>query len=263
MGHQGKRRVVWDEVPRRLWQPDGVPFGWVRRAINADPVTGGETLMVDIPPGWELPNAGWNESDLELLVVDGDLEIGGLSGSRGMYAHLPAGTDLELIRSREGAELIFWHDSPFRMRSDEAPAPLAPLSHVSDIFDEANWSTIKDAFAGVTDVSSHDDLKVPTRCIRLRKVEESGIDTILFVLPRGFQKTSLEFHHSTEEIFFLAGMCATDPDHVYLTGDYLCWEPGVIHGVVSGWDSLCLSKHHGPLTSPNIPLGATSVDISD
>lgn len=263
MGHAGQRRIVWDQVQRRLWQPEGVPFGLVTRAINADPDVGAATMLLDVPPGWEMPAAGWNEADLELLVIAGDLEVAGLSGGRGLYAYLPAGTDLGTIRSTAGAEIIFWHDAPFRVRTDAAPAPQTPRSHVTDVFDEAGWVPVKEAFAGVTDTGSHDGLKVPTRCIRLRKVEETGLDSILFVMPKGFQKTSLEFHHSTEEIFFLDGMCSTDPDHVYMPGEYLCWEPGVIHGVVSGWDAVCISKHHGPLTSPNIPLGATSVDISD
>ena len=262
MGHTGHRRVVWDQVDRRLWQSEHLPFGLVKRQINADPDTGGMTLIVDVPPGWALEADVWNEADLEVVVLEGDLHIAGVDGGRGTHAFLPSGTPLAPIASVAGAQIILWHDSPFVLRTDTPPAPSVPRSELADLFDEQNWVTVKDAFEGVTDVGSHDGLAVPTRCIRLRKVEETGKDTILFVLPRGFQKTSLEYHHSTEEIFLLDGWCATDPDHVYRTGEYLCWEPGVIHGVVSGWDALCLSKHHGPLTSPNIPVGAVSVDIS-
>lgn len=262
MGHMGKRRVVWDDVERRLWQEEHLPFGLVRRLINADSDTGGETLIVDMPPGWTLESEVWNESDLEFVVLSGGLQMADIAATRGTHVFLPSGAPLGPITSSEGAELIFWHDSAFCLRTDTLPEPATSRTVLLDVFDESNWVPVKDAFAGVTDVGSHDDLAVPTRCIRLRKVEESGKDTILFVLPRGFQKSSLEYHHSTEEIFMLDGWCSTDPDHVYRVGEYLCWEPGVIHGVVSGWDALCLSKHHGPLTSPNIPIGAVSVDIT-
>lgn len=261
MGFTGHRRVVWEQVDRKLWQAEHLPFGLVRRLINADPDTGAETLIVDVPPGWTLDAEVWNEAHLELVVLRGDLRVAGLDAARGTYAFLPSGTPLGPISSEAGAEIILWHDSPFALRTDAAPEPEYARTDLDDLFDERHWVTVKEAFAGVTDVGSHDGLAVPTRCIRLRKVEESGKDTILFVLPRGFEKSSLEFHHSTEEIFMLGGWCSTDPDHVYREGEYLCWEPGVIHGVVRGWDALCLSKHHGPLTSPNIPIGAVDINI--
>lgn len=259
MVHSGKRRVVIDQVAQRLWQGKDLPFGLRSRHINDDPDTGAQTLVVDVPPGWSMPEH-WNSADLELLVRDGDLTIAGRHCQRGHHLFLPSGTGIGPISSAQGATLIFWTDSPFEVRTDERPTPTKPSVETVDIFDPTNWQPVQEAFAGVTDTSSHGDIAVPTQCIRLRKVEETGKDTILFVLPRGFAKTALEFHHSTEEIFFLSGWCATDPEHVYQQGEYLCWAPGVIHGVVRGWEALCLSKHHGPLTSPQIPLGATSVD---
>ena len=259
MTHTGQRRIIIDQVPQRLWRAEGLPFGLRTRHINEDPQTGAQTLIVDVPPGWRMPSH-WNTADLEFLVRDGDLAIAGRQCGRGHYLFLPSGTEIGPVSSEQGASLIFWTDSPFEVRTDERPTPSKPLAETVDIFDPANWLPVREAFAGVTDTSSHDDIEVPTMCIRLRKVEETGKDTILFVMPRGFSKKALEYHHSTEEIFFLGGWCATDPDHVYQAGDYLCWEPGVIHGVVSGWEALCLSKHHGPLTSPQIPVGATSVD---
>ncbi|MGV9978165.1 hypothetical protein ACWDUH_10855 [Micromonospora wenchangensis] len=259
MAHTGKRRVTIEGVPQRVWREDGLPFGLLTRHINGDPQTGAQTLVVDVPPGWSMP-AHWNTADLELLVRAGDLTVAGRQCRPGHHLFLPSGTGLGPISSEGGASLIFWSDSRFEVRTGEPPTPAKPLSETVDVFDPANWSPVQEAFAGVTDTSSHGDLEVPTQCIRLRRVEDTGKDTILFVLPRRFAKTALEFHHSTEEIFFLGGWCATDPEHVYHAGEYLCWEPGVIHGVVSGWEAICLSKHHGPLTSPQIPLGATSVD---
>jgi hypothetical protein len=40
----------------------------------------------------------------------------------------------------------------------------------------------------------------------------------------------------------------------------MCWAPGAIHGVVRAWSSIGLSKHHGKLTSPEVPLGVTSFE---
>ena len=259
MVHVGHRRVVVDSVAKRVWRAEGLPFGLLRRDINANPDTGEETLVIDVPPGWSM-GSSWNEADLEFLVLEGEVNIAGRTCRRGHYLFLPSGTDLEEFSSSQGATMIWWNDAPFVVRTDRPTAPTKPLAETEDVFDKGNWSTVLEAFAGVTDTTSHAELEVPTQCIRLRRVEDSGMDTILFVLPRSFSKTALEFHHSTEEIFFLDGWCATDPDHVYEAGEYLCWQPGVIHGVVSAWGSVCISKHHGPLTSPQIPLGATAID---
>ena len=259
MGHTGHRRIVVDAVPKRVWHAEGLPFGLLRRDINANPDTGEETLVVDVPPGWRM-EPHWNSADIELLVVDGDLDIAGRSCRRGHYLFLPSGTDLGTVSSSQGATVIWWNDAPFSVQTGAAPTPTKVGAETVDVFDQSNWVTVLEAFAGVTDTTSHASLDVPTQCIRLRRVEDTGMDTILFVMPRSFSKTALEFHHSTEEIFMLGGWCATDPEHVYEAGDYLCWEPGVIHGVVSGWEAVCISKHHGPLTSPQIPVGATAFD---
>jgi len=259
MGMSGKRRVVLADLEKKVWNESSLPFGVLRRIVNHDPDTGALSLVVDVPPGWASPDH-WNSSDMELLVLDGDFTVAGRECGRGHYIYLPSGTSVGPMSSDKGATLIWWIDSDFEIQTGPAPAPAAPVEETTDVFDPANWETVRDAFEGVTDTTSHAGLEVPTRCIRLRRSETSGMDTILFVMPPNFSKTALEFHHSTEEIFFLGGWCATDPEHVYEAGTYLCWEPGVIHGVVCGWEAICISKHHGPLTSPEIPLGAVSVD---
>lgn len=259
MVYSGNRGVRIDALKKTVWRTDGLPFGLLRRDVNSDPDTGERTLVVDVPPGWQM-DASWNDSDLEFLVREGDLSIAGRDCRSGHYLFLPSGTPLGRVASAGGAQLILWLSGAFRVRVDSAPEPRCDVEETVNIYDEANWLTVQEAFAGVTDTSSHRDISVPTRCIRLRKVERSGQDTILFVMPPAYSKTALEVHHSTEELFFLQGWCATDPDHVYGPGDYMCWQPGVIHGVVCGWSAVVLSKHHGPLTSPEIPLGVTSFD---
>ena len=259
MPYIGKRRVTLDEVPKTVWRAAGLPFGLLRRDINGDPETGARTLVVDVPPGWHM-DAAWNSADIELLVRDGDLSIAGRTCEQGHYLFLPSGTPLGPIESTAGATLILWLSSEFVVRTDAPPAASGVIQETVDIFDESQWVTVREAFEGVTDTTSHLDLAIPTRCLRLRKVEDSGQDTILFIMPPSYSKTALEVHHSTEELFFLRGWTATDPDHVYEAGDYMCWAPGVIHGIVCGWSAVVLSKHHGPLTSPEVPLGVTALD---
>lgn len=259
MVYTGVRRVKLDEIRKTLWRAEGLPFGLLRRDVNSDPDTGAQTVVVDVPPGWQMGES-WNESDLEFLVESGDLSIAGRNCAAGHYLFLPAGTPLGSIASTGGARLILWLSGQFVARTDAPPRPRFAIEESTDIYDESNWQTVQEAFAGVTDTTSHRDIAVPTRCIRLRKVEKSGQDTILFVMPQAYSKTALEVHHSAEELFFLRGWCATDPEHVYEPGDYMCWAPGVIHGVVRGWSAIVLSKHHGPLTSPEVPLGVTAFD---
>jgi hypothetical protein len=263
MVRPGIRRLNPANVPDRVWEVPGLPFGLRIRELNADPESGGRTLIVDIPPGWAFHDAHHNGSDEEFLVLDGGLSVGDQQFKKGSYLYRPAGTAVSGVSCPDGAQLLYWHDGPFDLRLGEPDSPPErPGASHADIFEESTWQRVTEAFAGVTDVGSHDDLAVPTRCIRLRTAEATGHDTIIFILPRGFKKTSLEFHHGTEELYFLSGWCATDVDHVYHPGEYLCWAPGTIHGVVQGWDAICISKHHGGLTSPNIPVGATGVDIA-
>lgn len=259
MVYSGVRRQRVDAITQQLWQAPGLPFGLRRRDVNSDPDTNAQTLVVDIPPGWEMGES-WNESDLEFLVESGDLAVAGRDCGAGHYLFLPSGTPLGRIASTTGARLILWLNEQFVVRTGAPATPRFAIQETTDIYDETNWATVQDAFAGVTDTTSHRDIQVPTRCIRLRKHEESGQDTILFVMPAAYSKSALEVHHSAEELFFLKGWCATDPEHVYEPGDYMCWAPGTIHGVVRAWSSVVLSKHHGKLTSPEVPLGVTSFE---
>lgn len=261
MTRPGIRLCRWAEVPARLWPHDGLPFGLISRLINEDPDTGGATHVIDVPTGWMMGDDHWNTADLELVVLEGDLVLDGVHHARGAHRFIPSGTRIGPIFSGIGCRLILWHDSTYQVHKEPAPGSVLPSTYTVNLFDETAWLPILEAFREDSDVSSHADLEVPTRMLRLRRYEDSGMDTMVFILPPGFQKTSLEYHHATEEIFFLDGWCATDPNHVYYPGDYLCWAPGTIHGVVSGWGAICLSKHHGKLTSPNIPVGATGIDI--
>lgn len=259
MVYSGQRRLTLESIPKAVWRQAGVPFGLLRRDINGDPDTGEQTMVVDVPPGWHMDES-WNEADIEFLLDEGDLRIAGRDCSKGHYLFLPSGAPLGRVSSAHGARLILWLSTAFAARTDVAPSPRFEIEETADIYDESKWQTVQEAFAGITDTTSHRNIAIPTRCIRLRKVEKSGQDTILFVMPAAYSKTALEVHLSTEELFFLKGWCATDPEHVYEPGDYMCWAPGVIHGIVCAWSAIVLSKHHGPLTSPEIPLGVTSVD---
>ena len=160
MVYSGVRRQRVDAITQTLWQAPGLPFGLRRRDVNSDPDTNAQTLVVDIPPGWEMDES-WNESDLEFLVESGDLAVAGRECGSGHYLFLPSGTPLGRIASTTGARLILWLNKQFVVRTDAPPTARFAVEETVDIYDETNWATVQDAFAGVTDTTSHRDIKVP------------------------------------------------------------------------------------------------------
>ncbi len=69
---------------------DGVRDGVETRLLSRDPVSGACSLIVRYPPGFSCRGNALQADD-ELLVLDGELEIGGRSYGELGYAHFPAG----------------------------------------------------------------------------------------------------------------------------------------------------------------------------
>lgn len=262
MSYPGKRRIVFDEVPKIIWIDESLPYGLLRRDLNHDPETNGKTMILDFLPGWEMGKS-WNESDIEFLVLNGEVQIADRICKTGHYLFLPSGAPIGPIQSSNGATVLFWHETAFRARDGAPVSPTKPIAETIDIYDPENWKPVREVFEGVTDTSSHDDTTVNAKCIRLRTFTDTGKDTVLFIMPRGFRKPALEVHESAEEAITLRGVLATDPEHVYEAGQYLCWEPRVVHGPVSGWDSIVLSKQHGRYTSPRVSDDVKAGDVID
>jgi len=251
-GYSGVRRRTLSDVEKTLWVHPDIPFGLVRRELNRDDETGAATLVVDVPPGWSMPGSA-NSSPLEMLVLDGSIVCGTRELARGHYTFLPTGSPFADISTDNGATILLWHDGAVAALPEAQWDRSAVVQETVDVFDPANWVGLREAFAHI-DTSSHNRVIGRALCIRLRTFEETGGDTVLFMMAKGFRKLDLEVHESAEEVVTLSGILTTDPEHVYEPGEYFCWEPNVVHGPVTGWDAVCISKHRGQFTSASVEI---------
>jgi hypothetical protein len=96
------------------WEPfnaPGIPAGLQRRLLSQSPSMGAVAQITYVPAGWSQP-AGYDDVDNELIVLDGDLSIGGgPTGeelSKYSYSYMPAGVAHGPVSSREGAVLLQW-----------------------------------------------------------------------------------------------------------------------------------------------------------
>lgn len=86
------------------------------KQLSFDEKTGARTLLVKLPPGWKQPS-GYHSSDLEMLVVEGGISIGGKPMGRYSYAYFPSGYAHD-YGTEEGATVLqFWSGAPDYVKS--------------------------------------------------------------------------------------------------------------------------------------------------
>lgn len=74
------------------------------RTLSHNPFTGGQTLLVRLAPGWQQRGRATSTTDLELVVLSGELVAGDLLTDLA-YLHVPKGTVEEPWHSPDGAML--------------------------------------------------------------------------------------------------------------------------------------------------------------
>jgi hypothetical protein len=90
------------------WRPGGVP-GRPRvevRELSVDAETGATSMLLRYPSGWRCDDPTALDVDEELLVLAGDLTIGGVRHTRFGYAYLPAGYRRDGMTSAGGAVVL-------------------------------------------------------------------------------------------------------------------------------------------------------------
>ena len=235
MARDHVRKLEIEQIRREVWQADDLPTGLVVRPLNHDPESGARTLIVDVPVGWENPTPRWHSCDEEFLVLDGELEVGSSRYRKGHYVFRPAGLEHGPTRSEGGCRLLYWHESAFDVQTGpfEGSVEKPFIDGLDTVVPRDEWERFPVP------------LPTPALMIRLRKEEETGCDTTLEWIPPNTMSPAREYHTADEEVYVLGGWAATDPEHVYLPGSYLCWKAETIHGPVQAWDLLCVVKHYG------------------
>ena len=236
MARKFVRRLRIEDCPRGVWEADGLPPGLVEQVLNTDDETGARTLVVGVMAGWTNETERWHSCDEEFLVLDGSIEIGGTTYTRGQYVFRPAGSVHGPTASSEGCRLLYWHEGAFDVRTDAPPAEPSPKPFIDGLD-----TTVGREGWDVLPIDVPKDIGM----IRMRHAEETGCDNTLEWLPTGFKSQAREYHTADEEILILDGWAATDADNVYVAGEYIYWLAGTLHGPTQAWNCKAVVKHYG------------------
>ncbi len=86
--------------------------------------------VVEFPPGFSRPGAGWYAADEEFFLLSGDLVVSGISYGPGDYAYLPAGYVRSATSSQDGALAIAWFSAPPAWTDSDGPGSTYDESRV-------------------------------------------------------------------------------------------------------------------------------------
>jgi hypothetical protein len=212
-----------DDLAWRPWEGDRkAPFvaegvqgrAWVK-VLSRDPETGAESLLYRLDRGW---SASHIESTVyeNLVVVDGEVEAGGVTLRRHAYSYRPEGHRIDGVSSPTGATVIAYAGAPGELSSPTA----VPRVDV----DSMAWSVYP-----VPLPNARYELKM------LRGDEENLDMFFLMRSARGLQSHHVSAHDAPEEGFFLAGRTefydgVTEGRLIATKGTYIHRGPWSKHG---------------------------------
>lgn len=81
------------------------------RVLSRNPVTGQQTLLLRLDPGYRQTGPGAHSARLPALVLEGAAQLGSTELSRGFFVHRPAGAVEAPLASAEGALLYVKTDA--------------------------------------------------------------------------------------------------------------------------------------------------------
>jgi hypothetical protein len=80
--------------------------------LSEDPVTGANTVLIKLPPGWRSEAPERHTCLQEELLLEGDLTLAGVELPPLAYLCFPAGFVHGPLSTRDGCIVLAWHDGP-------------------------------------------------------------------------------------------------------------------------------------------------------
>ena len=120
----------------------GFGSGFSYKTLSLDNDTGACSLTVQLRGGYKQP-PGFSYSELEIMVVEGQIKIGDEVCNRGHYFFIPAGYALPAIESDQGAILLMMYNTsePNHIEStDHHPLSRKELYHAVDSYKDIIWA---------------------------------------------------------------------------------------------------------------------------
>lgn len=235
------RKLYSEEVEPVRWSIAG--FGEaLNRPLSADPDSGAGTQLLELPAGWR-GSAGTFGAALELLLVEGVLEIGDYKLKRFSYSYLPAGVPAGSWSAADGASVLWMPDGHLDFQPGDTARPGARLQL---------WIPQIDSGALPWQPTLTPGFPVGAMRKTLRIDPDSGAGSWLLGMLPQVRDTRREIHPTAEEAFTLLGKSVSDRG-VSRPGEYF-WRPAFIpHGPFETEEGvLTFFRTDGPLRTDYI-----------
>lgn len=216
------------------------------RELNTDPDTGGRSMVVTFPAGFEADGGHWS-CDVEMLLLEGSAALGQRPLERYGYLFVPAGVSTAALAVGEsGATALVFTSGPAKLTAASQDAPDAPRHRLIGPLQVADVAWEQPKTRGFPAGAGRKTLRDDTET-------EEGF-WILGVLPH-WTSAMTEWHAFTEENYILEGGIETAAG-VMGVGCYLSHAAGEesAHGPMrSRHGSLLITRAKGPLETTYEP----------
>ncbi len=200
----------------------GFPAGMRYRMLSLDTDTGACTMGVRYEAGYRRP-PGFSYADMELLIMDGEMQVGEQRCAHGYYFFVPAGVALPAMHSPQGCEaLLMYNTGAPSFEESDSDHPLADRSLYGAV----------DSYAGL-------EWSVPTFRPRtasgcmlklLHYHPRTEALSFLYCMTPDFYQDNISYHDCAEESYHLWGTSWMMQFGDLPTGGYF-WRPAYInHG---------------------------------
>lgn len=210
------------DVPFKKMTLPGFRPGIEYKMLSIDRDTGACTMTVQFGGGFKQP-PGLSRSDLELLVMEGGLQVGKEACGPGTYFFVPRGVFLPAISTRQGclALVMYNHTEPHFEESDqdERGADREGLSQVAS-YDDLPW-TVPTLFPAT-------EPGVLLKILRWDK--ETHALSFLYCMVPGFWQDNISYHDCAEEAYHIWGTSWIMQFGELPTGGYFWRPPFINHG---------------------------------
>lgn len=203
-----------DAVPLEAFALAPTATGLRGATLSRDDASGAATVYVVASPLWRWSEPHPLSVDVELLMVDGDLRLGGFDLRAGDYAWIGAGTPLQAVESARGATFLWMPAGAVTPGAERAASTI--VRHVPGM----PWVR-PPSFEGRSAEDTGPGLDVKF----LREDPGTGAYTLLSRHVPGWSDPRLEAHDTWEELLLLEGDYLMGTSGVVTAGTYI-FRPG-------------------------------------
>ena len=236
---------------RRLTLP-GFPRGTHYKTLSVDPANGACSLVVRFESGWRRP-AGFSWTEMEFMLLAGEMRFGERIVRPGHYLWVPAGVSLPPMEvSRDARALLFYNygEPSFEPSAED--------------HDEASR-------AGLVELNAYDDLQwvagtrmpavAPGCFVKILRLDPlTKAYTFLYCMTPNFWQDNISYHDCAEESYHIWGTSWMMQFGELPTGGYFWRPPYINHGAfASQLGCIALGRtdselynwfHHNPWSTP-------------